>query len=119
MFTDTVRNEAAFWNFRAEECLGFDRGFIINLNESDHYELSASILSPSDCEEYVLRLTNQLKNVTLPKMKKWMCNDNEITCNTSVYNTGSISLINQQEYSRLYNELKVKYGEHMTKVPCI
>lgn len=46
-----------------------------------------------------------------------MTNDDEISSNASnSYNTGSISLIDLQEYNQLYNELKIKYGEHMTKV---
>lgn len=31
-------------------------------------------------------------------------------------NIESLSLINLEDYIKLYNELKVKYGEHMVKV---
>lgn len=34
-------------------------------------------------------------------------------------NVESLSLINLTEYNQLYNDLKLKYGEHMVKVSII
>lgn len=118
IFVDSVTNEAAFWNLKAEQSCGIDRGFIIDLKKCDQkpFVMNAYLLNPSNCPVYAVRLTNQLKNVTLPKIKKWMENDEEISCNSSTYASGSITLVDLQEYNQLYNELKVKYGEHMTKV---
>lgn len=45
-----------------------------------------------------------------------MANDAEISCNTSAFSGASLALLDLQEYNRLYNELKVKYGEHMARI---
>lgn len=115
--SDTNRNEAAFWNFKTNQINGFERAFVIALKNAKNNagELNASIINPNKCSEYAIRLTNQLKNVFLPKIAKWMKYEH-VQQNSTAYSVESISLINLQEYNQLYNDLKIRYGEHMTKV---
>lgn len=117
VISDTNRNEAAFWNFKTNQINGFERAFVIALKNAKNNadELNASIINPNKCSEYAIRLTNQLKNVFLPKIAKWMKYEH-VQQNSTAYSVESISLINLQEYNQLYNDLKIRYGERMTKV---
>lgn len=53
-----------------------------------------------------------LKNVLFAKLEKWIesCNDDKSD------GIKSLNLIDMEEYSTLYSDLKIKYGTEMVKV---
>lgn len=76
-----------------------------------------NLLAPNEANDNASRQTNWVKQVFTPKILKWIGSiDSDERKKSTFESIESLSLINLSEYNQLYNELKVKYGEHMVKV---
>lgn len=118
LLSDYHHNRAAFITLSNSEATNFVKTFFIELKKDlKECRLSANALKRStDSDECFTRQCGWVKHSYLPKIIKWMTsmeNENE---KCEFENIESLSLINLSEYIELYNELKVKYGEHMVKV---
>lgn len=74
---------------------------------------------PNEANENYSRQTDWIKGIFIPKISKWFSSmaENYEEKQKSVFDSvESLSLINLSEYNQLYNDLKIKYGEHMVKV---
>lgn len=117
--TDTVNNDIAFLSLLKNQTTGFIKRFKIKLNDIDNgcAEMFVNV-SNEDANNFV-RQSAWIKSIFIPKILKWMISidDYEMKSEKSEFNSiESLSLINITEYNQLYNDLKVKYGEHMVKV---
>lgn len=90
--------------------------------KTDKSELTATVLNHStESDEHFTRHRGWIKHSFLPKPTKWMTSmtNENLQAKCEFENIESLSLINLEDYIKLYNELKVKYGEHMVKVSAI
>lgn len=63
-----------------------------------------------DCES---KLINWIERIFLPKIQKRI---ESAADKRNEQTMDSLALVNLQRYNELYNQLKIKYGEHMVKV---
>lgn len=114
---DSMNNCVGFLDLFQSQTTGFIKKFIVQLTESDH-ESSLCFLAPIHENENSTRQTKWIRHVFTPKILKWtasMQTNNDRRKKSAFDSIESLSLINLSEYNQLYNELKVKYGEHMIK----
>lgn len=90
---------------------------MVELKTSANMEIT--FMTPNIIDENAMREVTWMKNVFLPKISKWIVSmepDDKERKKSAFDTVQSISLISLTEYNQLYNDLKVKYGEHMVKV---
>lgn len=90
---------------------------MVQLNTSENLEMV--FLAPNSTDENAMRQVTWMKHVFVPKVSKWIVSmeaDDEERKKSAFDTIESLSLISLTEYNQLYNDLKVKYGEHMVKV---
>lgn len=116
-----MHHQAAFLTLNGTEATSLQKSFYLELitQQTNQPHLTATILNHStESDEHFTRHHGWIKHRFLPKLTKWMtsmANENpQAKCEFE--NIESLSLINLEDYIKLYNELKVKYGEHMVKV---
>lgn len=104
-------------NLNQNQTTGFIKRFVVHLKDFENAELI--FMAPNVVDENITRQIPWIKHVFMPKISKWMvsmedaCEDRKKSAFDAIE---SLSLINLTEYNQLYNDLKVKYGEHMVKV---
>lgn len=115
--SDSGNNQVGFLNLHQNQTTGFIKRFVVHLKD---FEIAEMIFMAANvADENITRQIPWIKYVFMPKISKWMVSM-EINCEERKKSTfegiESLSLINLTEYSKLYNDLKLKYGEHMVKV---
>lgn len=107
----------AFLNLHQNQTTGFIKRFVVHLKTDENTQMVFT--APNIIDENSQRQITWIKHVLLPKISKWAVSmevDNDERKKTVFDTIESLSLINLTEYNQLYNDLKVKYGEHMVKV---
>lgn len=120
-FTDFVNKQVAYLNLLKNQTTGFIKKFAIQLNDHEDGTSNMNVVAPNDADENFTRQLNWINSIFMPKISKWIISMDEQYADKpkSVFESiESLSLVNLTEYNQLYNDLKVKYGEHMVKV-CI
>lgn len=112
----------AFLSLLKNQTTGFIKRFKIKLNDLDDGRTEMVVnVSHEDATNFE-RQSAWTKSILIPKILKWTVSieDHEMKTEKCEFNSiESLSLINITEYNQLYNDLKVKYGEHMVKVCAI
>lgn len=88
---------------------------------SKQFQLKATVIKhhAEVDSDSLARQCGWVKYSLLPKIFKWMTsteNEKQDQAKCEFENVGSLTQLNLEAYIELYNELKVKYGEHMVKV---
>lgn len=119
-FPDYPHQKAAFVTLTGTEATSLQKSFYLELiTQTDEPQLTATILNHStESDEHFTRHRGWIKHSFLPKLTKWMTSMTKQNLQTKCEfeNIESLSLIKLEDYIKLYNGLKVKYGEHMVKV---
>lgn len=98
---------------------GFIKKFILQLNDFENGSTDMIVRVRNEVNENYSRQTDWIKGVFIPKISRWftsMAENYEEKQKSAFDSVESLSLINLSEYNQLYNDLKLKYGEHMVKV---
>lgn len=118
-FTDTVNDAVVFLSLLKNQTTGFLKRFKMKLNDTGNGSTEMFVnVSKEDANNFE-RQSTWIKDIFIPKILKWTVSieDHEMKTEKCEFNSiESLSLINISEYNQLYNDLKVKYGEHMVKV---
>lgn len=105
-----------FLNLHQNRTTGFIKRFVVHLKNSENSEMV--LMAPNIDDENSTRQIAWIKSVFIPKITKWIVSmetDYEERKKSIFDAIESLSQINLTEYNQLYNDLKVKYGEHMVK----
>lgn len=116
LFKDPANYCAAFLGLQNTESIDTSKKFIIEAKNRNNNaaELVVSVLKDgSESTDLLERDCKWIKHAFTSKVVRWI-ETMEDTEDSIIHQ--SISLLNLEEYNQLYNDLKVKYGEHMVKV---
>lgn len=113
-----MRNEVAFLSLLKNQTTGFIKRFTIKLTDLENGRGGMRVSVLNDDANNFARQSTWLSNIFLPKLVKWNVSIDDYDTKSKLEFSGieSLSLINLMEYNQLYNDLKIKYGEHMVKV---
>lgn len=117
-----MNNDVAFLSLLKNQTTGFIKQFKIKLNDTDNSGMEMRVCASNEDATNFTRQSTWIKSIFIPRVLKWTVSieDYEMKSEKCEFNSiESLSQINITEYNQLYNELKVKYGEHMVKVNSI